>query len=274
MAVHIGGIISPAIGLIRDLCAQRGLSLIEDCAHAHGSTLDCKHAGVLGIAGGFSFFPTKTFTTGEGGMVITDDEAVYRNALMLRNHGKNPSISNKMSEFGYNWRLSEITAVLGVQQMQKAQEILADRRRIARFYDEALQELGGLRLLTLPTNTTSSYYKYIAYLDPDYERSAVKRIMKEKYRVSLSGEVYADLCHDEPIWERYTYCGKQRSDTGPVQCTRWPQCGCENPQQGFPGADYLSKHHICLPMYPGLGQDELEYIVESLDRTLHEDLQG
>ena len=112
--------------------------------------------GRLGIAGGFSFVPTKTLTTGEGGMVLTDDEDVYRNSQMLRNHGKNPALGNKMSEFGYNWRLSEITAVMGVQQMQKAPELLADRRRIARFYDQALQEFQGLRPLTVPTNSTSS----------------------------------------------------------------------------------------------------------------------
>ena len=273
MIVHIGGVISPAVDAIRELCDRRGLYLIEDCAHAHGSTLKGKHAGLLGIAGGFSFFPTKTLTTGEGGMVITDDEAVCRNAQMLRNHGKNPSLGNKMSEFGSNWRLSEITAVLGVQQTQKAPEILADRRRIARYYDEALEEFAGLRPLTLAADATSSYYKYIVYLDPAYDRAAVKRVMKENYGVSMPGEVYADLCHNEPVWESYTYCGKRRSGSGPVQCTRWPRCGCGSPQQGFPGAEHLSKHHICLPMYTGLAEDELKYVVESLDRTLHQDLQ-
>ena len=272
MAVHIGGVISPTIEVISDLCASRGLHLIEDCAHAHGSTPEGRHAGLLGAAGGFSFFSTKTLTTGEGGMVITDDETIYRIALMLRNQGKNPSLGNKISEFGHNWRLSEITAVLGVQQMEKAPEILADRRRTARFYDRALQELEGIRPLTLWPNTTSSYYKYIVYLEPTYDRGAIKRIMKEKYGVSLTGEVYADLCHNEPIWEKYTYCGTQRSDNGKAQCTRWPQCGCGNPQEGFPGAEYLSKHHLCLPMYPGLVQEDLEYVIESLDRTLHEDL--
>ena len=270
MVVHIGGVITPAMDAIRDLCARQGLHLIEDCAHAHGSTIDGTHAGRLGIAGGFSFVPTKTLTTGEGGMVLTDDEEVYKNSLMLRNHGKNPAMGNKMSEFGYNWRLSEITAVMGVQQMQKAPEILADRRRIARFYDEALQEFHGLRPLVVPANSTSSYYKYIAHLDPVHQRSLVKSTMKEKFGVSLPGEVYTDLCHLEPVWEGYTYCGKQRDPEGPVQCIRWPGCGCPNSQQSFPGAEYISQHHICLPMYPGLSEDDLSYVIESLDHTLND----
>ena len=272
MAVHIGGIISPAIADLRDLCDQRSLYLIEDCAHAHGSTLNGRHAGLLGIAGGFSFFPTKDLTTGEGGIVVTNDEGLYQNAMMIRNQGKNPSLGNHISELGHNWRMSEITAVLGVQQMRNASKILAERRGIARYYDQALQEFPGFRPLPLPPNTTSSYYKYIGYLDPGYQRGEVKRVMRENYGVSLPGEVYADLCHDEPIWDNFTYCGKRRNDNGQVQCVRWPACGCRESHEEFPGAQYLSMRHLCLPMYPGLAEDELAHVVESLDRTLHEDL--
>jgi dTDP-4-amino-4,6-dideoxygalactose transaminase len=274
MVVHIGGIISPALDALAELCAKRGLHLIEDCAHAHGSSIRGRHAGLLGCAGGFSFFPTKTLTTGEGGMVITDDESIYRNVLMLRNQGKNPALGNHISELGHNWRISEMTAVLGVQQMQKAEQVLSQRRSIARFYDQALEEVRGLRLLPLPPETTSSYYKYIVYLDPAYRGGDVKRVMQEKYGVSLPGEVYADLCHDEPVWNKYTYCGRERREAGGVRCHRWPQCGCSERQQGFPGADFISKHHVCLPMYPGLKEDDLGYVVESLDRTLHQDLRG
>jgi dTDP-4-amino-4,6-dideoxygalactose transaminase len=226
----------------------------------------------LGIAGGFSFFPTKTLTTGEGGMIITDNEAVYRSASMLRNQGKNPNLGNKISEMGHNWRISEFTAVLGVQQMERAPGILADRGRIADFYNAAFQEFQGISPISLPPGTTSSHYKYIAYLDPVYDRGEVKRVMREKYAVSLPGEVYTDLCHNEPIWDAHTYCGKRRTESGQIQCNRWPQCGCGTRQESFPGAEQLSKHHICLPMYPGLDHEDLEHVIESLDRTLHEDL--
>jgi dTDP-4-amino-4,6-dideoxygalactose transaminase len=274
MAVHIGGIISPAMAQIKDMCDRRGIYLIEDCAHAHGSTWDGKHAGLLGIAGGFSFFPTKTLTTGEGGMIITDDPSVYENSSVLRNQGKNPTLGNRISELGHNWRIGELAAVLGVQQMEAAPRILADRGHISQFYDQALRDMDGLRPLSIPPNTTSSYYKYIAYLDPVYQRREVKRVMKEKYGVSLTGEVYADLCHTEPVWENYSYCGKRKTDPELVQCTRWPGCGCKESQNGFPGAEYLSQHHICLPMYPGLDEGDLAHVVDSLGKTLHQDLKA
>ena len=269
MVVHIGGIVSPAVADLKALCGRRGLYLIEDCAHAHGSTLNGRHAGLLGTAGGFSFFPTKDLTTGEGGIIVTDDETLANNAAMLRNQGKNPSLSNHISEMGHNWRMSEITAVMGVQQVNKAAEIVADRTRIARYYDEALREFPGLKIVAPPPNTTSSYYKYIAFLDPEFDRAEIKRAMREDHTVSLPGEVYADLCHTEPVWEGYTYCGKRRREDGQVQCAQWPGCGCAHPQAHFPEAEYISQNHICLPMYPGLTEDELKHVVTSLDQVMH-----
>jgi dTDP-4-amino-4,6-dideoxygalactose transaminase len=91
--------------------------------------------------------------------------------------------------------------------------------------------------------------------------------MKERYGVSLTGEVYADLCHTEPVWDRNTYCGRRRG-RGRVGCERWPSCGCETPQKDFPGAELISRHHICLPLYPGLTEAELSHVVDSLKATL------
>ena len=267
--VHIGGVITPQVHDLKRLCQERDLYLIEDCAHAHGCALAGQQAGTLGVAGAFSFFPTKVLTTGEGGMITTDDENLYRRAMMIRNHGKNPEMGNRMSEVGNNQRMSEVTALLGVQQVRKAPAVIEERRRVARFYDAALSEVDGVRALILPDALYSSYYKYIAYLDERYARAQVKRVMKEKYGVSLTGEVYADLCHTEPVWERYTYCGRQRLNRD-IACTRWPSCGCDQPQTDFPGAEYASHHHLCLPLYPGLTEVELTYVVDSLKHTLSE----
>ena len=145
--VHIGGIMSPAWEELKRLCEQRGLHLIEDCAHAHGCSIDGRHAGSLGVAGAFSFFPTKVFTTGEGGAIVTNDEEVYRRSSMIRNQGKNPELGNRISELGHNFRMSEFTALVGVQQMRKAESVLDERRRIARFYDDALVNVEGVRVV-------------------------------------------------------------------------------------------------------------------------------
>lgn len=266
--VHIGGIVTPAVYKLQELCQARGLYLIEDCAHAHGCAIGGRQAGTLGVAGAFSFFPTKALTTGEGGIVTTNDDALARRIQMIRNHGKNPELGNRMSEFGHNMRMSEITALLGVQGMRKAEMIFADRRRVAAFYDTALSGISGIRPVRLPENVTSTYYKYICYLDERFDRVTVKRHLREKYDVSLTGEVYADLCHTEPLWQSYTYCGARRCEH--VNCRRWPGCGCDQMQDGYPGSEYLARHHLCLPLYPGLTDDELEYTVKSLRSTLQE----
>ena len=110
----------------------------------------------------------------------------------------------------------------------------------------------------------SGYYKYVAYLADGIDRDQVKSMMRSEYNVALTGEVYADLCHDEPLWDSYTYCGKVRSGSDSV-CDH---DGCTVRQSGFPGAEYISKGHICLPVYPGLSEEQLKHVVTSLAETL------
>ena len=150
--VHIGGIITPAVERLRKFCDEKRLYLIEDCAHAHGSAIDGKHAGALGVAGAFSFFPTKVMTTGEGGMVTTDSESLARQMRILRNHGKDPELEGKISEFGNNHRMSEVTALLGIQQIGKAHRIIRERRNIAKFYDSRLDPIVELHRVQVPAN--------------------------------------------------------------------------------------------------------------------------
>lgn len=255
ITVHIGGVIEPNVYKLRQLCDAKGLCLIEDCAHAHGCSIDSRAAGTLGVAGAFSFFPTKALVTGEGGMVVTNDEALYKNALKLRNHGKDPELGNRMSVVGNNWRMSEITAILGVQQMRCAAELIAQRQDIARFYDRALASIDGISPLKIADNVNSSYYKYVVYLNERFDRANIKRTLKETYQVNLTGEVYADLCHTEPVWRNVDYAGQP----GPAPPVSFDE---------FPGAEYLAKHHICLPLYPGLTNEEREWVVESLKEVI------
>ena len=250
--VHIGGIITPYLDDLKNLCDECGLYLIEDAAHAHGCSIDGKKAGTLGIAGAFSFFPTKVLTTGEGGMITTSNPELYEKMLMLRNHGKNPKLGNRISELGYNWRLGEIPAVLGVQQMKNAAALIQKRHQIAQFYDNALQSVEGIELVKLPENVESSYYKYIVYLKEGYRRDEIKKRMKEEYSVSLTGEVYAELCHNEPVWDKHK------------------EVVLNSTSDRFPGAEWLSKYHICLPVYPDLTEVERNHVVNSLEKTLEE----
>ena len=250
MLVHIGGIITPALDEIKSICDEAGLFLLEDAAHAHGATIDGRMAGTLGIAGSFSFYPTKVLTTAEGGMITTDDDNIYQRAIALRDHGRAIYDPNVHTELGYNWRFSELHAILGIQQMKKANAILVNRRRIARMYDEKLAGIERIKKLEIPSNVVSSYYKYIVFLSDDINRDALKTELKKKYGVSLTGEVYSHPCHSQPVFKKY------------------PQVIANSPSDTFPQTDYIAKRHICLPMYPGLTEEEVDYVVNSLKKVL------
>jgi len=248
--VHIGGIISSELKAILEICDDHKLTLIEDAAHAHGSTIDGKKAGALGIAGAFSFYPTKVMTCGEGGMITTDNEDIYKSALMLRDHGKPDHRFNKHTEFGYNWRLSEIHAIIGLEQMNKIDWILSERRRVARIYDETLRDVESIELIKIPLNIESSYYKYIVYLKEELNRDYIKNEIMNEYEVELTGEVYADPCHSQPVFKKY------------------PEMMLNEESDKFPGAEYVCNRHICLPLYPGLTEEEISYVVESLKNVV------
>tara|TARA_Y100000294_G_C8533921_1_gene328193 strand:+ start:260 stop:1381 length:1122 start_codon:yes stop_codon:yes gene_type:complete len=250
IAVHIGGIISSSWGEIYDICNENDLFLVEDAAHAHGSSIDCRMAGSLGVAGAFSFYPTKILTTAEGGMITTDDDEIYQTSLALREHGKKNPKFNLHSELGYNWRFSEIHALLGLLEMERCNSIINERKRLAKLYDRALENIAGIKCISTPENIISPYYKYIVYVDEKYEREKIKLKLKEDFNISLPGEVYSEPCHNQPVFEKY------------------PDLILNDPNDLFPGAQYVSKRQICLPLYPSLRDNELIYVVDSLKAVL------
>ncbi len=246
MIVHIGGLVPPEIEEIQQICQERGLLLIEDAAHAHGSTLNGKKAGSFGIAAGFSFYPTKVMTSAEGGMITTDDETIYKRALVFRDQGKAGFLGNVHTEMGYNWRMSEIHAATGLSQFKRLEEFITRRRKIARIYDEGLKKIDGLALLKIPPGAKSNYYKYVAVLKDGIDRTAIKKELKEKYNVSLSGEVYELPCHLQPIFKKlYQFNGGE-----------------------LPVAEDLCRRHICLPVFATMTKEQAQYVINSLKQVL------
>lgn len=248
--VHIGGIVSPHLKRIKEICKKNKLFLIEDAAHAHGAAIDDKMAGSLGLGGSFSFYPTKVMTTAEGGMITTNNKDLYEKAKILREHGKADHNFNVHTEFGYNWRFSELHAVLGLKQLEKIGWILSERRRIAKLYDNGLKDVKKIKLVKIPANVKSSYYKYIVYLNNDINRDRLKEQLKNRYEIILPGEVYSDPCHSQPVFRRY------------------PNTVANKKSDKFPETEYVCKHHLCLPLYPGLSDDEVNYIISLFRREL------
>jgi dTDP-4-amino-4,6-dideoxygalactose transaminase len=170
MLVHIGGHVAFDVERIADLCRAEGIFLIEDCAHSHGASWNGRRPGTYGDAGVWSFYATKTVSTGEGGMLVSGDEALLEFARGFRNYGK-----PEHAVAGLNFRLSEFTAALGVVQAERMEEIVAWKNAAAR---EHLDPLHAGRL-QLPDGMVSGLYKYVVF-DP-IERS--------------TGKVYDTPCH-------------------------------------------------------------------------------
>jgi perosamine synthetase len=170
LLVHIGGHIAFDSERIAEYCAENGIFLIEDCAHAHGASWNGRKPGGYGDAGVYSLYATKTITTGEGGVLVSRHPELIEFARGFRNYGK-PTYEVQ----GLNFRMSEFTAALGLLQVERLPEIVAFKNRIAR---EELDPQWSSRL-ELPEGMVSGFYKYIVF---DWlERS--------------TGRVYDEPCH-------------------------------------------------------------------------------
>ncbi len=244
--VHIGGVVPPQIKEIQQICQERGLFLLEDAAHAHGSTLNGQMAGSFGNAAAFSFYPTKVITSGEGGIITTNDEKLYQRALVFRDQGKAGFFGNIHTEMGYNWRLSEIHAAIGLAQFERLNEFIKVRRQVASIFDKRLPEISSIIPLKIPINVKSNYYKYVAYLAKGIDRTELKKELKEKCGVSLSGEVYELPCHLQPVFK--------------------DSMGCK--EGDFPVSEDLCRRMICLPVSAVMTGAEANYVIDSLKQVL------
>jgi len=170
MLVHIGGHLAFDVERIADYCRENGIFLVEDCAHAHGASWNGRRPGSFGDAGVYSLYATKTISTGEGGVLVSNRPEVLDYARAFRNYGK-PDYSVP----GINFRMNEFTAALALVQIERLEEIVAWKNEVAR---EHLDPVHPNRL-ELPEGMTSGLYKYIVF---DWlERS--------------TGRVYDEPCH-------------------------------------------------------------------------------
>jgi dTDP-4-amino-4,6-dideoxygalactose transaminase len=168
--VHIGGHIAFQIEEIANLCKEKGIILLEDCAHSHGASWNGQKAGVWGDAGLYSFYATKTISTGEGGMLVTDNKDLIEFAEEYRNYGK---FDYKVE--GLNYRMSEFTAAIGCVQVDRQDDIINWKNEYARKH----LDLQYPNRVIFPEGMKSGYYKYIVF--DQIEKS--------------TGKVYDQPCH-------------------------------------------------------------------------------
>lgn len=160
IVVHIGGHIAFQIEEIAAFCKEKGIYLVEDCAHVHGAWWNGKTGGHYGFAGAYSFYATKTMPLGDGGMVVSKDKDFLRWVEKYRNYGKevvDGHVYYKLSN-GFNFRLSEFSAALGVVQLERLDKILEFKRELAQKYDAIFENR-----VKFPQGMISGYYKYIVF---------------------------------------------------------------------------------------------------------------
>ncbi len=246
--VHIGGIISHNMKKIISTCKKNKIPLVEDCAHAHGSKYKNDFAGNLGLAGAFSFYPTKIINSAEGGIITTNNKKVFEKALILREHGKKNKLYNFHTELGNNWRFSELHALLGLEQLKSFKKIIKERNIIANFYQKKLKKFDDLTIINIPRNTKSGFYKFIILIKSK-NKFKIKKIMLDKFNIKLPGEVYDFMCHKQPVFKK----NKEL---------------IENFGEKLVNSEEIEKKQLCMPLYLGLKNKDLNYIIKSLEKTL------
>ena len=243
IVVHIGGLVSPRMAELQEVVQRKGIWLLEDAAHGHGSSFDGTSAGAFGIAGAFSFYPTKVMTAAEGGMITTNDDRLNDEARIYRDQGKASFTQNAHTRLGYNWRLAETNAVIGLRHLERLPAMIRSRQRIAALYDAALADFGGLTPLRIPEGGVCNYYKYVAITKQKTDRKSLKADLRGTYGVSLAGEVYEEPVQRQPIFERYA-------------------------EYPLPASEDVCSNHICLPVFSGMTDEQAKQVIDALKRTI------
>lgn len=241
--VHIGGIVSPSAMALRDYCKENGIHFLEDAAQAHGSSLQGIKAGAFGTAAGFSFFSTKVMTTGEGGMVTTDDALLAQKMKSMREFGKvkQDIYINHHTAIGYNWRMPEVSALMGLAQLKALPRFLSRRREIARLYDSFLEGNADITIVKPAEPATHNYFKYTLIL-PHHDRVRVHKALQAE-DISPSGYVYEIPLHKQPVFP-------------------WAH------SFSLPKTEFVCARHLCLPIFYSMTDEQVEAVAGSLLRIL------
>jgi perosamine synthetase len=233
--------------VIRAIARRHGLKVIEDAAPSLGSMVGARRVGSLSDTTCFSFHPRKSITTGEGGVITTDDPEVAGRLHSIRSHGASTSDLHRYRsktvqfeeyrELGYNYRMTDIQAAIGLVQMRKLDSILAERRRLAARYGELLRHCEWLELPWEPPNRFHTYQSYCIRLGAPESREAIMAEMAGRGIATRRGVM---AIHLEPFYQSMF------------------------PGVSLPVTERCSAETILLPLFPGLTDDEQQLVVESL----------
>jgi perosamine synthetase len=251
IAVHLAG--QPCdMDEIHKIAKEHDLLVIEDGAHALGSVYKGKKVGTLSDMTTFSFHPVKPITTGEGGMIVTDNEEFYQKMMLFRSHGitrdENLMTRNDGSWFyqqldlGYNYRITDIQCALGCSQMRKLDRFLARRKEIVTRYNEAFADCENIIIPYQLPETESGWHLYIVQVK-NCDRRKVFEALREH---GIAVNVHYIPVYLHPYYQEHGY----------------KDVHCRN-------AEEVYSHIISLPLYPTLMVEEQEYVIETLKHVIN-----
>jgi perosamine synthetase len=228
IAVHLYGLpcdMRPILEIAQDY----GLKVVEDACQAHGAEYHGKRAGSIGDAGVFSFYPTKNMTTGEGGIITTSDPKLAEKAGMIRNHGQSQRYVHVM--MGYNYRMTNIAAAIGLSQLEMLDQFNAKRRENAGYYDKNLK----VKTPFVPDGLKHVYHQYTI------EVEGRERFLKHLERHGVGYGVYYPIpVHKQPLFKDYN-------------------------DIALPNTEAASERVVSLPVHPGLTEEERDLVVQTVN---------
>ncbi len=247
MVVHVFGRPSPMREIV-EIAKKYNLKIIEDACEAIGAEIETKKVGNLGDCGVFAFYPNKQITTGEGGIIVTDDEAIARQAKILRNQGRDTASEwFEHTALGYNYRLSDINCALGIEQLKRIEFILKQRESVARKYNQRLKNNAHLVLPEIDFfDGKISWFVYVVRLHEDFTRAQRDSIVVAMNRAGIGCGRYFAPIHLQPLYvEKFGY---QTGD--------------------FPSAERAAERVIALPFFNKISDEQISETCEILEKSV------
>lgn len=234
-------------GALKKIAVKHGLKLIEDSCEALGSEYKGRKAGSFGSAGTFAFYPNKQITTGEGGIITTDNKRVFDLCKSMRNQGRSGEGEwlNHV-RLGYNYRISDINCAIGTSQMKRIDEIISRRAQVAEDYNSRLADINEINLPYVSNDVKMSWFVYVIRLEKRFTRAKRDKILKGLREKGIECGNYFTPIHLQSFYRKMF--GYRTGD--------------------FPITESVSARTIALPFYNNLSEDDISYVVKVLKEEI------
>ncbi len=247
IVVHLYG--HPAsMDEILEIAREDNVYVIEDCAEAHGAQYKGRKVGTFGDIATFSFYANKIITTGEGGMIVTNDDEVADRVRLMRDHGMRPRYWHVV--LGFNYRMTSLQAAFGIAQLRKINMLIQRKREIARIYAEELQDTPGIKLHPQMHWAKCVYWLYSILVDPRKFGATRDKVMEYLDKLGIETRRFFYPLHAMPAFKNMVTQNQQ-----------------------FPVSEYLSNHGLNLPSGPEISDEEVAYVARSI-RRMHQEVFG